>query len=94
MVDIIQCELIFVLTYNSQHYECQKSADCHSFCIIDNWELTQHTFLYYYTNKTHLTTAKENGSPCLGRMKEYCGAVGGLAGGSGTGSRLQYESKT
>ena len=43
---------------------------------------------------THLSTANENGSPCLGRMKEYCGDGGGLDGAGGTGSKLQQQNPT
>ena len=42
---------------------------------------------------TYLTTAKEKGSPCCGRMKEYCGDGGGFDGDCGTGRRLCDEIK-
>ena len=37
---------------------------------------------------THLSIANENGSPWLGRMKEYCGDGGGLDGAWGAGNNL------
>ena len=39
----------------------------------------------------YLSTAKENGSPWLGRTKEYCADVGGLDGAWGTGSNLPIK---